>query len=411
MTDDTHIYYDISIFNNDTSGNMPVNLKFSEQRSGGALIDNPNDYYLSIVRFEIDSPSLPIFIPQRRSGGLFDDLIYSFGLETIKGSNNSPTTRFKKRVQYIPVNPNIEVDGQVQPNSLQTGSIYNLSDEYYFIYNVRQWLRMVNTSLDDLFKAMKASDSNGADPLIPQNTFSSAKAPFFDYNSSSGLISLYTTTHYLDTKDTTRLRLFWNSPTNTIFGGFDTIVAPKATSVLFDNTAPAEGTASISHPSTYYQVNIDNQNNKNTVSFVSPSNSFTQSTQSYPSMPMCSPIQNIVFSTSGNLPVSNSQIGNPTIFKSDGDCAVQGGADNISPILTDFIVPLIRGDEYKPKINYSPSEYRLLDMKGNTPLKSCDLQVYWKSKVDAKLHPFVLGSQCGASCKIMFRKKQFNNIY
>ena len=59
MTDDTHIYYDISIFNNDISGDMPVNLKFNEQRSGGALIENPQDYYLSIVRFEIDSPSLP----------------------------------------------------------------------------------------------------------------------------------------------------------------------------------------------------------------------------------------------------------------------------------------------------------------------------------------------------------------
>jgi len=404
MTDDTHIYYDISIFNNDTSGDMPVNLKFTEQRSGGALVDNPSDYYLSIVRFEIDSPSLPVFIPQRRvnSAG-FNDLIYSFGLETINGTNNSATTRFKKRVQYIPVNPNVGVDGFVVD-----GTEFNLSQEYYYIYNVRQWLRMVNICLEELFNAMKTSDSNGDDPIIPQDTFTSAKAPFFDYNSSSGLISLYTTTHYINTAGTNRLRLYWNSPTNTIFGGFDTIVAPTATSVLFDNTAPTEGG---SHPSTFYEVNIQNPNSKNVVSFITTTNSFVESTQAYPSMPMCSPIQNIVFGTSGNLPVSNSQIGNPTIFKSNGDCATQGGADNISPILTDFIVPLIRGDEYKPKINYSPSEYRLLDMKGNAPLKTCDLQVYWKSKVDAKLHPFVLGSQCGASCKIMFRKKQFNNIY
>ena len=97
MTDDTHIYYDISIFNNDISGDMPVNLKFSEQRSGGALIENPQDYYLSIVRFEIDSPSLPIFIPQRRLGSSsFNDLIYIFGLEVIKGATNTPTARYKK---------------------------------------------------------------------------------------------------------------------------------------------------------------------------------------------------------------------------------------------------------------------------------------------------------------------------
>ena len=62
MTDDTHTYYDISIFNNDTSGDMPVQLKFTEQRSGGALVDNPSDYYLSIVRFEIDSPSVVAYL-------------------------------------------------------------------------------------------------------------------------------------------------------------------------------------------------------------------------------------------------------------------------------------------------------------------------------------------------------------
>ena len=401
MTDDTHIYYDISIFNNDISGDMPVNLKFSEQRSGGALIENPQDYYLSIVRFEIDSPSLPIFIPQRRLGSSsFNDLIYGFGLEVIKGATNTPIARYKKRVQFVPVNPNISTD---QLNAyVSANKEYSLSDEYYYIYNVKQWLRMVNTSLQALFSAMRVDEANNIIPL-------SAKAPFFDYDSGSGLITLYTTTHYVDTKDADRLRLFWNTPTNTIFGGFDTTVALKATSLLFDDISPSESKLGGTHPSTYYQVNVSNLNNKNSITL--GSTAFVQSIQSYPSMPMCSPIQNIVFSTSGNLPVSNSQIGNPTIFKSDGDCATQGGADNISPILTDFIVPLIRGDEYKPKINYSPSEYRLLDMKGNAPLKSCDLQVYWKSKIDAKLHPFILGSQCGASCKIMFRRKQFNNIY
>ena len=397
MTDDTHIYYDISIFNNDTSGDMPVSLRFSEQRSGGALVENPNDYHLSIVRFEIDSPSLPIFIPQRRLGSAsFNELIYSFGIETISTSN-VPTTRFKRRVQYIPINPNITL-----PNSDQDTSTH----EYYYIYNVRQWLRMVNSCLQEVFDAMRVSDSNGDDLGIPIDTFTTAKAPFFDYDSSSGLISLYTTTHYQDITATNRLRLFWNSPVNAIFGGFDTSVAPKATSVLFDDTSPAEGG---SHTSTYYQVNINNPNNKNQV--VYNSIVFIQSVQCYPSIPTWSPIQNIVFSTSGNLPVSNSQIGTPTIFKSNGDCATQGGADNISPILTDFIVPLTRGDEYTPKINYSPSVYRLLDMKGNAPLKSCDLQVYWKSKIDAKLHPLILGSQCGASCKIMFRKKLFDNVF
>ena len=69
-TADTHIYYDISVFNNDISGAMPVNLTFNEMRSGGALIDNPSNYFFSIVRFEIDTPKLPLFIPQARPNAL-----------------------------------------------------------------------------------------------------------------------------------------------------------------------------------------------------------------------------------------------------------------------------------------------------------------------------------------------------
>ena len=79
MTDDTHIYYDISIFNNDTSGDMPVNLAFTEQRSGGSLIENPQDYYFSIVRFELDTPDLPVFIPRNKAKGTanVNDLIFN----------------------------------------------------------------------------------------------------------------------------------------------------------------------------------------------------------------------------------------------------------------------------------------------------------------------------------------------
>ena len=400
MTDDTHIYYDISIFNNDTSGDMPVNLAFTEQRSGGSLIENPQDYYFSIVRFELDTPDLPVFIPQNKAKGTanVNDLIYEFALETLSDIDGSSLGIFKARVQYSPTNPNLPV-----PDSSQD----NFSHEYYHVYNFKRWIDMVNTCFETIFTGIQATHS--------AHLNSTAKAPFFSYDASSGLVSLYTTAEYEDgggtfTTGYKRLNIYWNSPTQTIFSGFDTIQATTAKSATIDSKAPVN---TGSHVSTFYKFKINNRNNKNRVN-LGITNSpayFIKNTQAHQSLPMCSPIQNIVSSTGGNVPVSNSQIANPVIFSSEGDCSTQGGADNISPILTDFIVPLMIGNEYKPKINYSPSEYRLLDLKGNTPLKSCDLQVFWKSKVDSKLHPFILGSQCGASCKIMFRKKQFNNIF
>ena len=389
-TADTHIYYDISIFNNDISGAMSVNLNFNEMRSGGALINDPSSYFFSIVRFEIDTPKIPVFIPQARPNAL-NDLIYTFVIETVSEVNNTYVGLYKGRVQFTPVNPNLEV-----PDSSQN----NVSNEYYYIYNFHRWIDMVNTCLANIFNAIPSSQK-----LL------TSKAPFFAYDSSSGLVSLYTTQEYMDEQNTKRLNIYWNAPAETIFGGFDTTQISITRAHCIDADTPPIETSS--HTSAYYRLNIRNPNNINRVDLgVSGTPSYyIQSKQSYPSFPLCSPIQNIVFTTSGNLPIVSSQQATPVIFSSEGDCSTQGGADNISPILTDFIVPLTNGNEYRPTINYSPSVYRLLDLKGNSPLKNCDLQVYWKSKIDAKLHPVVLGSQCGASCKIMFRKKTFDNIF
>jgi len=391
---DNHIYYDISIFNNDTTGDMPVNLSFNEMRSGGSLIDIPENYFFSIVRFELDSASnFPVFIPQALSGSL-NDLIYTFVIETVQkdnAGNELNTSIYKRRVVYTPTNPNIRT-----PNPAKE----NFSDEYYYINNFQRWMDMVNTCL----KAIHSTIGAEIDGLNIQ-------PPFIQYDSSSGKVFLYTSQYYVDGfANTLQLNLYWNSPTDTIFNGFDTTKIPKAQAQIFDAQAPIQGG---SHISSFYKVNIRNEGNINLKYFgiTGALRAWVLTQQAYASLSMCSPIQNIVFTTSGNLPIANSQQASPVVFTSAGDCAIQGGADNISPILTDFIVPLTRGDEYKPKINYSPSVYRLIDLKGNAPLKNCDLQVYWKSKIDCKLHPLVLGSQCGASCKIMFRKKQFDNIF
>ena len=396
-TTDTHTYYDISVFNNDISGDMPVKLTFNEMRSGGALIENPSNYFFSIVRFEIDTPKLPVFIPQAVSGSL-NNLIYTFVIETVLKDGAGIITRtniYKSRVVYTPTNPNIPT-----PNTAQD----NYSDEYYYIYNFQRWVDMVNSCLKTLHNDIIRS---GAGELAGYNVY----PPFFQYDVTTGKVSLYTSREYAEGYNASlQLNLYWNSPTETVFGGFDTIQTSKAVSVSFDEQAPVQ---TGSHTLVLYKVVIKNENNINTknLALTGSTSYFVKTDQGYPSFSMCSPIQYIVFTTSGNLPISNSKQGSPVIFNSKGDCALQGSADNISPILTDFIVPLTTGNDYKPKINYTPSVYRLINLKGNAPLKNSDLQVFWKSKIDSKLHPLMLGSQCGASCKIMFRKKLFDNVF
>lgn len=66
-----HIYLDLSTINNDTTGSsLKTNLEFSETRQQN-FIDNPSNYFLSVTRFEVDTPavSLPIFIPLINNDG------------------------------------------------------------------------------------------------------------------------------------------------------------------------------------------------------------------------------------------------------------------------------------------------------------------------------------------------------
>ena len=387
MNADSHIYYDISVFNNDTMGSMPVNLSFSETRSGGALVENPSNYFFSIVRFEIDSPTLPVFIAEPSSGSV-NSLIYTFVIETVDNENN-PVNVYKQQVQYVPSNNN---------TSPPTTTDINLSSDYYFVYNYHRFIYMVNTCLASIFESISAPER-----------CSVAAAPYFMYDSASGLNTLYTTQEFETTSNPSprKLNLYWNAPTETLFSGFDTTAISDAESIRLDGGVVG------AHLNKYYKMNVNNYYNKNITTVKTgelTSMAYITMVQNYASFAMCSPIQNIVFTTSGNLPISNAQTAAPVIYSSSGECLTQGAASDISPILTDFIVPLTTGTEYKPKINYNPSVYRLIDLKGNNPIKSVDLQVYWKSKIDSKLHPFVLGSQCGATCKIMFRKKAFDNL-
>ena len=394
----THIYYDLSVFNNDTSGYKPVNLKFSETRSGSNLVQYPvNEYFFSIIRYEMDNLTTPVFIPQPLIG-YNNLLIYTFVLETLNQSNEVVNV-YKREVTFLPTNPNISTPDPTQDNT---------SNEYYFVYDFQRWIFMVNKTLNNLFNDIPANEKTGT-----------AMCPFFQYDPITGLVSLYTSVEYESTDNdcgcNKKINLYWNTPTDTVFKGFDTTEILQADCLRIDDNAINNNVYPPTAPlpiSKYYKVNIINYHNKNiTLLKVNDLTNIPYITliQSYPSFPMLNPVQNIVF-TSGSLPIYHENTATPVIYSTTGQISAIGRADSITPVLTDFITPLQKGTEYKPKIYYYPNVYRLIDLKGNQPLKNVDLQVYWKSRTDAKLHPFLLSAQCGASCKILFRKKEYDNI-
>jgi hypothetical protein len=115
------------------------------------------------------------------------------------------------------------------------------------------------------------------------------------------------------------------------------------------------------------------------------------------------------------MPIVPQMIGLPKIFTGSfaavGTQAIQSGQNNnLSNEITDIVEPLNRGDEYFPNVLYLPqAEYRLIDLQGNGPVSSIQISVKWKD-VYGIYHDFFLQNGCGASMKILFRQKAFNNI-
>lgn len=132
--------------------------------------------------------------------------------------------------------------------------------------------------------------------------------------------------------------------------------------------------------------------------------------QDHTTAALLNPVQSIVF-TSTLLPVNMENVGNPLILNGlTINQATIGSTANVLPVVTDFVVAMSAMSGYQPDITYVPSgEYRLVDMYGTSPCKQVDISVFWKDIYGIN-HPFLLGSGCSGSLKVLFRRKDFNNI-
>jgi hypothetical protein len=181
--------------------------------------------------------------------------------------------------------------------------------------------------------------------------------------------------------------------------------------------ATVENTTFLNQLIPNYKITIDTGLNANlsasTVTVAGPPVStitvYTyQILQEYSTGPLWSPIESIVFTTS-LIPVIPELVASPIVYDNNGFASI-GGDANITTTLTDFIIPMSTGNEYKPSINYTPAgEYRLASLFGKQPIHSIQVNVFYKDRY-GNLIPITLASGCTGSLKILFRRKDFGNI-
>ena len=110
------------------------------------------------------------------------------------------------------------------------------------------------------------------------------------------------------------------------------------------------------------------------------------------------PINAIVFTTT-SIPIIINQF---TASNSIGSNPPSSSLDNAF----DFIITDLQTNQqgYRPNVLYVPELDRKIDLTGNQPLKTIDINVFWRTKTGT-LVPFTLASGAMGSIKLLFEKK------
>lgn len=370
-----HVYYTLDLINNDTTGTRPFPpLLFNEIRNSPYL-SAPENYFMSVVRFSVQTPTLPVFLPQVQLNQPDPNkLNYSFTMSFVVGGNTIEVQTF---VNYI----NYNLD---QPSPNPPLDFQDLTSAYYYVYSYQQWAEMLNAALQSCFNSLNAAVIAAGGVLPTPN------APFLEFD-PTGLVFILNADEVGYARTLANpIKLFCNSPLQTLVSSFQFTRFGNGPTIINGKN---------------YQFLIYNNNDTNQL--ILPTYTALQMYQEGSTAALMNPIQSIVFSTS-LVPVVQENVSVPKVWGSDTGLFNTGNNSNIASILTDFQVPFAPDNRYQPDIVYSPAgEYRLIDLFGVSPLSSLDLQISWKDQF-GNLHPLYLGAGCSANLKLMFRRKDFN---
>lgn len=373
------VYYDIVISNLQNQATSPPVLYFNETRNTPFVLD-PESYYLSIVRFTLDTNTLPIITPeiQPSPNSNVNLTVYSITLEWTNPVSPFQTFTQQTFITYSPQNKQALVPA---PPSQTLSGLQNTETGYYDIYNYQYWILLVNQTFTTCFNALNAQ------VVAAGLTLPSSRAPVMNWDTQSNIALLSADQAGYNDTSANYIKIYFNSPLFNLFSSFPFIVE--------DTNISANGKNS--------RIIMSGFGGANVVPYppVSPTYTALQIVQEYSTIALWTPITSIVF-TSNTLPISSNQVSAPLLFFNGQRYQSGGNNSNISQIITDFVA---NDGVYKPNIVYLPSaQYRLVDLVGNTPLYNLDVAVSYKNRV-GELIPFRLSSGASATIKILFTRK------
>lgn len=387
------IYYDVLATNFQSTTTPPNVFTFNEARSN-PYVQNPSLYDLSILRFNIDTGTLPIFIPSIQPNQNNRDLtIYSI---TLVGNNNNldGVEPFEPIQKFIIWRPQDKSTIPPLPPSQTTSKTQENKGGYYNCYSYQWFLYEIYVAFQEALEEVLQQYSDNSIALPNGLTADKCFPPVITWQYSSQSFILQAQLDLYSELVDKGIQIYFNAPLFSLFNSFPSVYEGYSNSIASYGRNNRIVIANIggSNTSQLFPANIGIDDFSYTVVNVYGEYSTTAP---------WSAISSIVF-TSNTLPIEPNQVSTPLIFV-NGLPTLGGNNAAQENIITDIVSDT---GIYRPSLTYVPSaEYRRIHLYGNRPLHNLDISIYYRLRT-SELVPFRLSSGGSVSLKIGFLKKK-----
>jgi hypothetical protein len=370
------------------------------------------------------SPSAPGFV------GIWGGLGVPYAKDNIVSllTPSTQETLYFKAIQNVPIIPDPAFGSPVLSNtnywisvSSSLGRAQDVSTRYYWLDTFQHWVGLVNEALTQANNALytewnsaRIANGNVASPYTGFSTGGTPwtgvyPTPVCSYDIPSGLFSILYPAIYKTAQPifenpyngtppapNTQPTLWFNQNLEGLLSNFYN---------LYYNSPQGDGSLLSGTPKDFpegyvYKMLVVNEQNLAGI--------ITQTQEAQSTSTLWSPIESLVF-ISNLLPIQNEQVAPPNTYGTGNIGNSTATAQSaFQPIITDIANDLALDPfAYRKMIYYAPSaQYRMADFKNSKQeIKTIDVQVFWKNRLNNQLYPLTMYNLSSVSIKILFRKK------
>jgi len=402
------IYFDVTVTNTQSTTTVPPVFYYNEGRTI-PFVSNPEEYYLSILRFTVDTGTLPVFIPVIQANQVDPDLtIYSVTIQYTDPTLPNAPFISQQFISWTPQDASIPVPPapSATPNGQQV-----VETGYYNCYSYSYWCYLVDVAMRDAFDAIVAQ------AVAVGLTIPAQYAPVMTWDTTSASASLFAQASYFTGATppvfqagfevnplfptTNPVVLFFNAPLFSLFSSFPAKYLGFQGVTLGRNFQFEPTTIGGTQVQTVQPPFNQGQTPATPPALPPPSYIACNIYQEFSTTPSWTPITAFVF-TSNTLPIYPNQVSTPLVFNNLQQVTFGGNNADTLNIITDLVSDT---GTYKPNLVYEPSaQYRYITLFGNRPLFNLDVQIFYRTKLGG-LIPFRLQSGGTVTLKIAFIKK------